>query len=324
MNATTSPHSGRDRSLPAAAGCQRWHKRRASYRPAGEPLDPSQYAVDEINEKQAKDFCIAHHYSRTYPSARLRVGLMRTRVLAPAELVGVAVFSVPASQAVIPKWTGLPPSHGIELGRLVLLDCCEANAESWFMARAFRLLAHALPEVKAVLSFSDPVQRATSTGTLVTPGHVGVVYQALGARHVGRSGARTLIIDPAGRVVSERALTKLRNEDRGARYAYAQLLQAGAPRRRPNEPGHAYVTRALTQGPFRRLRHPGSLAYLWTTPNAPAGTAMGFADPLPYPKAFNTVVRADDAPFCSLDNRSTGAGLHRLPGDSQGGAIPLR
>ena len=167
------------------------------------------------------------------------------------------MFSVPASQAVIPKWTGLSPSLGIELGRLVLWDDCEANSESWFMARAFRLLAQALPEVQAVLSFSDPVQRTSATGTLLTPGHVGVVYQALGARHVGRSNPRTRILDPAGRTISERALTKLRNDDRGAQYTYNQLRAAGAPRRHPNEPGHTYVTRALTDGAFRRMRHPG-------------------------------------------------------------------
>jgi len=276
---------------PRPTRCQRWRHHRSTYRPAGEPLDPRRYHVEEISEQDAKSFCCTHHYSLSYPASRFRVGLLRTRPAAQAELVGVAVFSVPASQAVIPKWTGLSPSLGIELGRLVLWDDCEANSESWFMARAFRLLAQALPEVQAVLSFSDPVQRTSATGTLLTPGHVGVVYQALGARHVGRSNPRTLILDPAGRTISERALTKLRNDDRGAQYTYNQLRAAGAPRRRPNEPGHTYVTRALTDGAFRRMRHPGNLAYVWATANAERWVEEGFAPQLPYPKAFNTILR---------------------------------
>lgn len=75
--------------------CQRWHKGRASYRLAGEPIDTTAYAVEPIDEKTARTFVLTHHYSASYPAARFRAGLFRARPFRAAELCGVAVFSVP-------------------------------------------------------------------------------------------------------------------------------------------------------------------------------------------------------------------------------------
>ena len=109
-----------------SATCQRWRHRRDSYRPAGEPIDPSRYGVEPIaDDTTARAFIVAHHYSGSLPAARCRVGLYRTRPFARPELVGVAVFSQPASEAVLPKWLGT--SAGVELGRLVLLDDVPAS-----------------------------------------------------------------------------------------------------------------------------------------------------------------------------------------------------
>jgi hypothetical protein len=276
---------------------QRWRERRESYRPAAEPIDPRRYGVDLIAERDAKDFVIRHHYSASYPAARLRVGLFRAGLFGSvkSELVGVAVFSVPMQGAVISHWTGQAPESGVELGRLVLRDEVEGNGESWFLARAFRLLASELPAVKAVVSFSDPLRRYAADGGLVTPGHVGTVYQALNGRHVGRSKARYLLVDPAGRVVSERALSKLRNDEKGAAYAYEQLQASGAPVRRIGEEGPEYVARVLRYGPFRRVKHPGNLAYVWPTLTAGRDVVRGFLPALPFPKARDVVVGVDDS-----------------------------
>jgi hypothetical protein len=102
-------------------------------------------------------------------------------------LVGVAVFSVPMSQAVIPKWLGVSASSGVELGRFVLLDEVPFNAETWFLARAVRVLRAELPELAGIVSFSDPVPRRDSSGALVMPGHVGTIYQARNAAYRGRT-----------------------------------------------------------------------------------------------------------------------------------------
>jgi len=273
-----------------AAGNQRWRQHRTSYRPPREPIDPRRYAVDTAAEVDAKAFVCRHHYSMSYPASRCRVGLYRTAPGVRPELVGVAVFSVPMTQAVITRWTGLPANQGIELGRLVLLDEVEGNAESWFLARAFRILATTLPEVQAIVSFSDPMQRVSDDGHLVTPGHVGACLQSFNGRHVGRSKARTLVLDRAGRVVSDRALAKIRNDERGAGYAYGQLIAAGAPPIRPGESGRDYVGRALDEGPFRKVRHPGNLAYVWPSATAPRRITESFPPSLPYRKAFDTLV----------------------------------
>lgn len=259
---------------------QRWRARRASYRPSNEPLNPSRYGVELLpGDKLARQFVVLHHYSGSYPAARCRVGLYRRR-----QLVGVAVFSVPASARVLPKYTGLGNEAAVELGRFVLLDDVPGNGETWFLARAFRALLDALPQIRAVVAFSDPVPRRSAAGQLTLPGHIGTIYQAHNGRHVGRTNRATHWLDASGRVVSPRALSKLRTDDQGAAYAYELLRAAGAPARKPLEDGRAYVRRALRQGPFRTLRHPGCLAYVWPLGRAKKATQRAFADPLPYPK----------------------------------------
>lgn len=268
---------------------QRWRSRRDSYRSARETIDARRYGVELIpGDDTARAFVEAHHYSGAYVAARLRVGLYRTtRAPARPELVGVAVFSVPASEAVIPRWTGQPPRLGVELGRFVLLDDVEGNGETWFLARAFRLLAGELPEVRAVLSFSDPVARRSVDGEIVTPGHVGTIYQALNGRHVGRSEARWKPLAPDGRDVTKPLLDKIRYNRKGRAYATEQLIAWGAPPPEPGETGKAWVERALEAGPFRRYRHPGNLAYVWPIGErrAALATAAAFPSSRPYPKA---------------------------------------
>ncbi len=263
--------------------CQRWRDRRASYRPVGEVFDPSRAAVYEIGEEQARRFTVQHHYAGTYPAARKRAGLFVKNRFMREELVGVAVFSVPMSQGVIPNWfPGLAPRAGVELGRLVLLDDIAANAESWFVARAFQLVRVTLPEVQGVLSYSDPIERVDVAGRVVKPGHVGTVYQALNASYLGRARGGTMILSRDGRCVSRRALSKLRNDESGADYAYEQLRKLGAPERQPFEDPKAYAERALRDGGFRKVRHPGNHTYAWWLGDRRARPAW---QALPYPKA---------------------------------------
>lgn len=274
---------------PAAIACQRWNAARATYRPAGEPIDTARYGVEEIDERSARAFIVRHHYSGTYPAALFRVGLFRSTPFQQSALVGVAVFSVPMNPHAIAKHTGT--DAGCELGRLTLLDDVEANGETFFLARAFDLLAAQRDasnsqRFRAVLSFSDPMARTSTDGTVTMPGHIGTIYQASNARYVGRSSSRTLILDQSGRNLSPRALSKIRNDETGAAYACEQLINAGAPRRHPHESGRDYVTRALAEGPFRRLQHPGNYAYVFTIGDRRTRheTTRTLSPALPYPK----------------------------------------
>lgn len=256
--------------VESPAGEQRWMKQRSVFvpPPPAERFDPSRACVELIPESVAKAFIIEHHYSKSYPAARLRVGLfLKPGPFQAEQLVGAAVFAIPMQGRAIPAyWPSLSPSQGVELSRLVLRPEALFNAETWFLARAFRLLRRQLPDVRAILSYADPVPRTSHDGTLVKRGHVGTIYRAHSARSLGRSSPRTLILAPDGRVVSGRALSKLRNGEQGAAYAYQQLLDMGAPRRVPNESDESYVRRAIEQGPFRRMKHPGNLAFGWDLP----------------------------------------------------------
>jgi hypothetical protein len=261
--------------------CQRWKRARESYRPAGEAFNPLRHDVVVLDESDAKGFVVRHHYSGSYPAARLRVGLMRAGV----GLAGVAVFSVPANDASITARCGVEARAGVTLGRFVLLDQVEGNGETWFLARAFRLLADRLGDVRAVLSYADPMPRIDAGGRCFRPGHVGTIYQAFNGRYVGRSKAEWLWLDRDGKVLSPRTLSKLRNGEQGAAGAYEILRRAGAPARDPFEDGAAYVARALEQGPFRRVKHPGNHAYVWAIGEKRRETMTGVAPALPYPKA---------------------------------------
>src|SRR5262245_22283895 len=116
----------------------RWRNRSSSFRPAGELIRTADYDVAAIaTDREAKAFVERHHYSASYPAARFRFGLYRQ-----AELVGVAVFSVPMSPAVLAGFPG-GASSSVELGRFVLLDDVPANGESWFLARCFEQLTAA-------------------------------------------------------------------------------------------------------------------------------------------------------------------------------------
>lgn len=243
--------------------CQRWNLRRAAWRPAGELFRPELHEVAELDELDAKAFVIAHHYSASYPAARFRAGIFRAGSSSPRELVGVAVFSVPMNNHAVPKYTRLEPNAGVELGRFVLLDEVEANGESWFLGRAFDLLAQRRAEIRAVISYSDPLPRVDEHGVQTMPGHVGTIYQAHNGRYLGRGESRTLTITRCGRTLSLRTLSKLRNGERGAAAAYDMLQRAGAPARQPLEDPAAYVKRAIAEGPFRQVRHPGNHVYAW-------------------------------------------------------------
>lgn len=243
--------------------CQRWREGRARYRPAGELFEPSRSRVELIDEKTAKAFVVTHHYSHSYPAARLRIGVFHKPPFGAERLAGVAVFSVPVQPAAATKYLGVASAQGVELGRFVLLDELAANAETWTLARAFRLLRERLPELRGVISYADPVARYDADGKIVKPGHTGTIYRAHNAKYHGRSGARTLTISSSGLVLNERSISKIRAGERGIDYACRQLVAMGAPARVAYESGRDYLKRALAEGGFRRVRHPGNHVFSW-------------------------------------------------------------
>ncbi|MDF2461777.1 MAG: hypothetical protein K0Q43_12 [Ramlibacter sp.] len=242
--------------------CLRWNGRRHGYRPAGEPLDTKRYSVEPLDQSRAKAFVLEHHYSRSYPAARFRAGMFEHRAFNKPQLVGVAVFSVPMTQSLVPKYLGTPPAKGVELGRFVLDQSVPGNGESWALARAFRLVRAAL-DIDGIVSFCDPVARYDQAGHEVKRSHTGVIYRSHNAQHAGRTLPRTLLLMPNGLSVSDRTLSKIRNGEQGYDYAVRQLLDAGASSRCLAEEPRDWIARLRREGFLRPLRHPGNLAFIW-------------------------------------------------------------
>lgn len=272
-------------AYPCLPLCQRWRNGRDRYKPTGATINPDRYQVQLIAWQDGRAFIEAHHYSRSMPATRLTVGLVhKLSRLHHETLAGVACFSVPMSQSVIPKYTGLAPDQGVELGRFVLLDEVPANGESWFLARCLALLAQAKPQIKAVVSFSDPMPRTTNTGQVMFPGHIGLIYQASNARYCGRTDRNKLLLAPDGTVISRRTLAKLTAGDRGAGGAYRQLLAKGAPLKPGYETWAAYIRR-MRQEVFREVAHPGNHAYTFAGGQKPARKALrgSWGPGMPFP-----------------------------------------
>lgn len=181
---------------------QRWRDRRALFVPDAAVIDPAAYAVDVIGPALARAFVVRHHYACSFPAARLSLGLFRPGPAGRSQLVGVAAFSVPINDRCVARHTGLPePRAGADLGRFVLLDEVAGNGETWFLARAFRLLRREKPEIEAVIAYSDPMPRVGPGGRLASPGHVGAVYRDFGRglAYRGRARPRTEHVTPDGR-----------------------------------------------------------------------------------------------------------------------------
>jgi len=244
--------------------CQRWSRRRASYRPAGEIFDPRFVSVEPISEQDAKAFVLREHYSGSYPAARFRAGVLVKEPFRRERLAGVGVFSVPMNQKVVPAYfAGLDASRGVELGRFVLDDTIASNGESWCIARMHRLLKAALPQVRGVLAYCDPIERRDENGSVVKRGHVGTIYKATNAIYRGTSSARTLWMTPSGVSLADRLLSKVRLSESGERYAVERLAALGAPRRMQHEAGASYVARLKSEQWLQPVRHPGNLAFTW-------------------------------------------------------------
>jgi hypothetical protein len=275
--------------LDLGAVCQRWRNRRHSWRPTGEGgFDPTRYRVREMPNDlvhTAKAFVLAHHYSGSWPAVRFAYGLIDTAASPADRLVGVLTLGIPTQVAVLTSVFGrlTPYEESLELNRLVLLDDVPANAETWAQARAFRLAA--ARGVRGVVAHSDPETRTRLTAhgpELIFPGHYGTIYQAKGMHYLGKTRPRRLTMLPDGSVLHDRAMSKVRNGERGQGGVERRLVAAGARPRGTGEPGRVWLQEALHAVGARSVHHGGHHRYA-----ACIGPRTGRLAPTsyPYPKA---------------------------------------
>ena len=300
--------------------CQRWRHRRHSWRRTSEGgFDPDRYVVAPVDEAASRAFVIEHHYARSFPAAILNVGLFdRTTEGAPGHPgrhVGSLVLSVPVQAAVL---TGVLPDlepyrESAEVGRLVLLDECPSNSETFFMARALRIAAEL--GIVACIAFSDPVARRNAlTGEIVLPGHVGIVYRAASAAYTGRTAPASRLLLPDGSILNNRSVQKVRAQERGAAGVERRLVALGAAPRPDGDDPAVWLRDALRAVRAHRFRHPGLHRYVLVTPRARGhrGARIAIATQ-PYPMPGPSSVTA--GPPMSHPTRSQLSCLHR-------GAVP--
>jgi hypothetical protein len=262
--------------------CQRWRDHRASYRPAGEPIDPRDFDVELVERDVARAFVEQHHYSHAWPAARKCVGLFHH-----GELAGVAVASTPMHAKVLEALPGTGDERA-ELGRRVLLDEVKSNGESWFLARAFELFR--AEGLVSLVSFSDPTPRTADTGEVVFKGHIGNVYQASNAVYTGRATPHTMYVLPWGDVLAARSIQKIRSGERGWKPAAELMVRAGARPMAEGEDPRAWVRSELGRC-TRNVRNKGNHRYLFGLDKAARKVLAKCPDRLPYPKFAADAVR---------------------------------
>ena len=137
--------------------------------------DTSKLSIRQIDKPTAKKMVVKYHYSKLWTKCSVALGLFidtgkeHSFFDEPEEkMIGVIVYGDP-----IGRHSGASIAASIdrksvyELVRLFVHDGYGSNAESFLIGESFRWLKKNRPDIKALISYSDPMQ-----------GHVGTVYQA--------------------------------------------------------------------------------------------------------------------------------------------------
>jgi hypothetical protein len=280
---TASIATGKTASFlsPASDYCQRHTNRQQSWRHISEGgFNSRLFEVASITQPVAIAFTARHHYAGKAGGYLANFGLYLGE-----QLVGIASLTNAGFERVLlkafPKL--VPYRESAELGRFVLTDEVPANAESWFLAEAFRQAA-ALG-FRGIVSHSDPVARFDAQGNQTMPGHIGTIYQASNATYTGRADGRTIWHLPTGRVFNEQEIGKIRQQKQGHEYSEEVLRSFGASPRRRRESGLDYWRRARTEAGCTSTRHPGNHRYQFALGDRRQrrSVSLGFGQ-LPYPK----------------------------------------
>ena len=138
-------------------------------------INPNKITIREISKKIAKDMIVKHHYSHSWTMCRYALGIFYETDnehsffdAKDEKLAGVAIYGYPvgrsATTSISPE---LSSDEVLELTRLFIFDDYGKNTESVSISKTFNWLKENAPEIKALISYSDPEQ-----------GHMGIIYQA--------------------------------------------------------------------------------------------------------------------------------------------------
>tara|TARA_Y100000310_G_scaffold311675_1_gene358168 strand:+ start:241 stop:999 length:759 start_codon:yes stop_codon:yes gene_type:complete len=138
-------------------------------------INPNKITIREISKKIAKQMIVKHHYSHAWTSCRYALGIFYETDNQHSffdekeeKLAGVAIYGYPvgaqAPKSISPR---LKPEQSLELTRLFVFDEYGKNMESVSLSKTFNWLKQNAPDIKVLISYSDPEQQ-----------HLGVIYQA--------------------------------------------------------------------------------------------------------------------------------------------------
>ena len=135
--------------------------------------DTSKLSIRKISKSVAKDIVIKNHYSHLWTKVSYAIGLYieddsHQFFNTSEKLIGVACYGDPigrlSGQSITPL---LDRTEVLELVRVFVFDDYGSNIESWFLGQSFKWLKKNAPQIKGLISYSDPKE-----------GHAGTIYQA--------------------------------------------------------------------------------------------------------------------------------------------------
>ena len=154
------------------------------------------FEFKEVRVSEVRKFIEENHYSKSINGCKVSFCFA---LYSDDELVGAMLFG-PLSTTAWKRY-GDSEAEVVELRRLVCLDRCPKNTESWFISKAIKYLKRN-SDYKICVSYADPHH-----------GHVGYIYQASNWNYLGETSPDTVFQTPEGRNYHSRALrTKYKGE----------------------------------------------------------------------------------------------------------------
>lgn len=145
-------------------------------------VDKSSIYVKELKNKNvAKKIIVKNHYTHSWTTCTFVIGIYKRDVSVSQffdkddVLIGCIVYGNPVGRMVSDSISPLIKKENvIELTRLWIEDGHGKNIESYCISQSFKWIRQNKPNIKVVISYSDPEQ-----------GHVGTIYQAVGFLYQG-------------------------------------------------------------------------------------------------------------------------------------------
>ena len=188
-----------------------------------------------------RSFIEEYHYSKNINGCKVSICFALYHF---DDLVGAMLFGAISTGAW--KKYGELESDVVELRRLVCLDECPKNTESWFIAKALKVLKKVCG-YKICVSYADPYHD-----------HIGVIYQASNWNYQGTTQPDIMLEAPDGKIYHSRALNV---KYKGDYKPFAKRLRA-----------------LYDEGKLKKIKVPGKYIYTYSLVGTQPPTQI------PYPK----------------------------------------